>query len=511
MEVEVILSVIFGLAKAINKHAGAVRANKSQCARLAKRVDMVTESLKKLWRVSDLSQYEQTLTTLQTSMEHSLKLVNKFSDQMWFKKVLKAGTYKNNFIDLTKELQEIANLLNLDVVAQLATDRENDREDQKNDSQDIIAQTDTIVRLQYSNQTQLEDLTLNQQQQATLFQEQMRSIQEQLKALSVEVDQPEAVVPAKKDPIDSKYIIPHYDLLFNGVVDEGSFGVVYRGTWRDGSVAIKTLKSSNDETHQEFLREADILSRLRSPNIVQFIGACLERGRESLVMEFMSKGSLFNILKIQSNPFTAAEKKSLALDIANGLRHLHSSKVLHKDLKSSNVLLDRSGRAKLCDFRIADIRAKSVLSIHKESVDHAWMPPEVLKKKGSYTEAADIYSFGVVLWEILTGKNPGSNHEAMSRLSTEQHLTIPSTVPKEYADILNGCWAAEPLMRFSLQEIIRRLEQIKVVEKVEYSAGVSPQPDSTHPTPPVRHNAPSTIQLDGRTLLCTGDRKRTRW
>ena len=155
----------------------------------------------------------------------------------------------------------------------------------------------------------------------------------------------------------------------------------------------------------------------------------------------------------------------MILEIAKGLNHLHSQNILHRDLKSANILLNADGHAKLADFRIAKSHAKSIVSIHKDSPSLAWMPPEVLESKTKYSTASELYSFGVLLWEIVTGQHPGNDKEAIKRLQSKKTLPIPHDLPTVYTNILKGCWETEPQKRLILPEIINRIEEYQPSSK----------------------------------------------
>jgi len=447
-------------------HVKAVKANKQQCQTLYNRIVMVSQPLKGLKKIPS-DQYQIGLKQFQDCLDRSLAFVKAFADQSWHKRVLKAGVNQKKFAEFNTELQEIANLLNLGMVCQQIVNQKQDKADQKKDSQEIISLQETIVYLQHRGQKSLTDLKLNQTQQNKVLLDQMKSIEDRLKSFEIS---DKGKGKTENLSIDKRHLISHYDLLFKAVIAEGTFGVIHKGELRGSEVAIKTIKLAGSNARGEFIREADIMSRLHNPNIVQFMGVCLEKGRESLLMEYMAKGSLFDRLAKQKKPLAPKQIKKMALNIARGLHYLHQSKMLHRDLKSANVLVNADGHAKLADFGIADAQAQSVLSIHKESDDLAWMAPEVISKRGSYSEQSDIYSYGVVLWEMLTGKQPGSNQEAILRAKTKNTLTISSDIPAEYIEVLKGCWQADPAKRLSLQDIIEKIAAYDVKENSKYDS-----------------------------------------
>jgi serine/threonine protein kinase len=176
-------------------------------------------------------------------------------------------------------------------------------------------------------------------------------------------------------------------------------------------------------------------------------------------MEYMEKGSLYDLLgKIK---LSAEQQKQMALDIARGLHYLHTQGVCHRDLKSANILVDAYGKAKLTDFGLSKTNAVSVKTIHERSQAFQWQAPEFFKRGEDYTAKSDIYSYGVILWELVTGQRPYAQmkeKELIDFILKGNRETIPDTAPKEYKDIIQGCWHTDPNKRLELATIIHQLE-----------------------------------------------------
>ena len=143
---------------------------------------------------------------------------------------------------------------------------------------------------------------------------------------------------------------------------------------------------------------------IRHPNIVMFLGACTKPPNLCIVLEYCGRGSLWSCLHDLSIKLSWEFRKKMALDIAKGVLYLHSFQppILHRDLKSLNVLLDHACNAKLADFGWTRIKAKVMTS---KIGTYQWMAPEVIAGF-KYTEKADVFSFGVILWELATRKPP---------------------------------------------------------------------------------------------------------
>nr|XP_043632468.1 receptor-like cytoplasmic kinase 176 isoform X3 [Erigeron canadensis] len=199
-----------------------------------------------------------------------------------------------------------------------------------------------------------------------------------------------------------------FGLVFKGWIDEQSFVAAKPGT---GTViAVKRLNQEGIQGHQEWLTEINYLSQLNHPNLVQLIGYCLEDDQRLLVYEFMSRGSLENHLFRRSSHFQPLSwnlRLKVALGAAKGLAYLHSpeAKVIYRDFKCSNILIDSNYNAKLSDFGLAKdgpVDGKSHVSTRVMGT-YGYAAPEYMAT-GHLTERSDIYSFGVVLLEILTGR-----------------------------------------------------------------------------------------------------------
>ncbi|CAL9099311.1 unnamed protein product [Musa textilis] len=219
----------------------------------------------------------------------------------------------------------------------------------------------------------------------------------------------------------------------NSYLGEGGFGCVFKG-WIDEHtyaparlgvgmvVAIKKLKRESFQGHKEWLAEVTYLSQLRHDNLVKLIGYCSESDNKLLVYEYMQKGSLENhLFKRGVQPIPWSTRVSIAINIARGLLFLHSleTQVIFRDLKASNVLLDSDFNAKLSDFGLArngPTGDKSHVSTRVVGT-HGYAAPEYIAT-GHLSVKSDIYSLGVVLLELLSGRRAvdedrGSTEEAL--------------------------------------------------------------------------------------------------
>ncbi|CAI9765429.1 unnamed protein product [Fraxinus pennsylvanica] len=193
---------------------------------------------------------------------------------------------------------------------------------------------------------------------------------------------------------------------FDHKVASGSYGDLYKGTYSGQVVAIKILKAErlNTELREEFAQEVYIMRKVRHKNVVQFIGACTKPLNLCIVTEFMSGGSVYDYLHKRKCTFGLQSLLKVAIDVSKGMNYLHQNNIIHRDLKAANLLMDENEVVKVADFGVARVKAQTGV-MTAETGTYRWMAPEVIEHK-TYDHKADVFSFGVVLWELLTGKLP---------------------------------------------------------------------------------------------------------
>lgn len=267
--------------------------------------------------------------------------------------------------------------------------------------------------------------------------------------------------------IDSRF------LILDHKVASGSYGDLYKGTYRSQEVAIKILKTErvNTDLQKEFAQEVYILRKVRHKNVVQFIGACTKPPSLCIVTEFMSGGSVYDYLHKQKGTFKLPTLLKVSIDISKGMNYLHQNNIIHRDLKAANLLMDEHEVVKVADFGVARVKTQTGV-MTAETGTYRWMAPEVIEHK-PYDHKADVFSFGVVLWELLTGKLP---YEYLTPLQAAVGVvqkglrpTIPKNTPPKLAELLERCWQQDPTLRPDFTEIIDILNEIakEVGEEVD--------------------------------------------
>ncbi|XP_062972449.1 mitogen-activated protein kinase kinase kinase 20 isoform X1 [Elgaria multicarinata webbii] len=249
------------------------------------------------------------------------------------------------------------------------------------------------------------------------------------------------------------------DLQFFENCGGGSFGSVYRARWisQDKEVAVKKLLKIE--------KEAEILSVLSHRNIIQFYGAVIEPPNYGIVTEYASAGSLYDYINSnRSEEMDMDHVMTWATDIAKGMHYLHMEapvKVIHRDLKSRNVVIAGDGVLKICDFGASRFHSHTT---HMSLVGtFPWMAPEVIQSL-PVSETCDTYSYGVVLWEMLTREVPFKGLEGLQVawlvVEKNERLTIPSSCPGSFAELMLQCWEADPKKRPSFKQIISILDSM---------------------------------------------------
>jgi len=298
-------------------------------------------------------------------------------------------------------------------------------------------------------------------------------------------------------PIYNVNLIPQNVLVLGNVLGEGGFATVYEGEWYTIPVAVKKLHlgSSSGKVMQAFIREMDVMSSLRHPNIVEIYGISNIYGGKSskgngisLVMELLEKGSMHNYLhNAHKKPFGTTKLINLALEVARALRYLHTrpKPILHRDVKSANVLLytrKKQLHVKLTDFGLSQVREAAEKNRKQDDKlgSRPWMAPELFGASPSYSTASDVYSLGMLLWEMVTRKIPfaqATNGQVLEKwISEGKRETLPESCPQGLATIIEDCWAQAPKKRPSLDVIILRLNTLMSnVSDVKGSSNKSPK------------------------------------
>ncbi|CAI5746266.1 unnamed protein product [Peronospora destructor] len=250
------------------------------------------------------------------------------------------------------------------------------------------------------------------------------------------------------------------EITLGRMIGEGAFGKVHEGKWRGKSVAVKLLicQELRSDILNEFQSEVEIMSVLRHPNICRLLGACMEPPHRALVVELLQRGSLWGVLRMNRKSIDQEMRSRFIYDTAKGMSYLHHFErpILHRDLKSPNLLVDKNFNIKLSDFGLARVKAH-VQTMTGNCGTVQWMAPEVLGNQ-KYTEKADVFSFGIVIWEIVTGECPYDGmsqiQAALGVLNRNLRPNIPRDCPPFFSRLMKACWNRQPELRPSFPHIV---------------------------------------------------------
>ncbi|KGN51950.1 integrin-linked protein kinase 1 [Cucumis sativus] len=286
--------------------------------------------------------------------------------------------------------------------------------------------------------------------------------------------EPKPVPPPLPNKCDWEIDPSELDFSNSAIIGKGSFGEILKAYWRGTPVAVKRILPSLSDDRlviQDFRHEVNLLVKLRHPNIVQFLGAVTEKKPLMLITEYLRGGDLHQYLKDKGS-LSPATAINFALDIARGMAYLHNEPnvIIHRDLKPRNVLLVNSGadHLKVGDFGLSKlIKVQNSHDVYKmtgETGSYRYMAPEVFKHR-KYDKKVDVFSFAMILYEMLEGDPPLANYEPYEAAKYVAEGHRPMFRAKGYLPVLRElteeCWASDMNKRPSFLEILKRLEKIK--------------------------------------------------
>lgn len=266
------------------------------------------------------------------------------------------------------------------------------------------------------------------------------------------------------------YIVDLGDFTQINTIGKGAFGKVYLANNNKTNIkyAIKELQFEHLEGRQLklFCREVQILAKCHNLFLLPFRGFTLSFPY-SIVTEFITNGSLYEALrhKPKAPSLSPTHKTIIALGIANGMCHLHELNIIHRDLKSLNILLDENYYPKICDFGIARFKAESNQPVTQQIGTPHWMAPELFLKN-NYDSKVDVYAYAIILWEMITEKIPfcGMNPIQIMTLVCQNHERppLPEDLSPNLASLINLCWAQSPQERPTFKNIYKLFKEKKV-------------------------------------------------
>ncbi|KAL5839887.1 hypothetical protein ACOSQ4_012495 [Xanthoceras sorbifolium] len=304
------------------------------------------------------------------------------------------------------------------------------------------------------------------------------------------------------DGIGRLQIIKNSDLEELRELGSGTFGTVYHGKWRGTDVAIKRINdrcfagkaSEQERMIDDFWNEAIKLADLHHPNVVAFYGVVLDGpgGSVATVTEYMVNGSLRNALQKNERNLDKRKRLLIAMDVAFGMEYLHGKNIVHFDLKSDNLLVNlRDPHRPICkvgDLGLSKVKCQTLISGGVRGT-LPWMAPELLNGSSSLvSEKVDVFSFGIVLWELLTGEEPYADLHYGAIIggivSNTLRPAVPESCDPDWKSLMERCWSADPPERPSFTEIANELRSMAA--KIPPKGHNASQPPSSSSQPQVQ-------------------------
>lgn len=357
----------------------------------------------------------------------------------------------------------------------------------------------------------------------------LREVMEQVEVRNQVIAQKEAAV----DEWLSAFQIREDDVEMMSCVASGGFGKVWKGQWSDSECAIKIphsqirtnstgsanqtliLQMLDKESYEAFVAEAILVCKIRHQNVITMFGyGFFADGQPFLVMEWMSKGSLRSLLDMTGISITWEAKLQAAGDVARGMKYLHGRGLLHRDLKAENCLVNSFGQVKVADFGSSrklqnqiflredqsqskqkpnayenEIRESFSRTMTKGIGSLLWMAPEIMEGSSAYGKPSDVYSYAIVLWEILTRSLPWEDLESASEIKFRQELRtrinnherpqIPEGCTDSVKTLLQKCWSTSPSLRPTFSQIVNYDCIMSSSERIRHSHAAEPSHDQT--------------------------------
>ncbi|KAF5942739.1 hypothetical protein HYC85_020381 [Camellia sinensis] len=287
---------------------------------------------------------------------------------------------------------------------------------------------------------------------------------------------------------------------FTTLIGQGAFGPVYKAQMVTGeTVAVKVLATDSKQGAKEFQTEVMLLGRLHHRNLVNLVGYCAEKGQHMLIYVYMTKGSLASHLYSEKlEPLSWDLRIQIAVDVARALEYLHDGAVppvIHRDIKSSNILLDQSMRARVADFGLS---REEMVDKHASNIrgTFGYLDPEYISTR-AFTKKSDVYSFGVLLFELVAARNPQQGlmeYVELAAMNTEGKVGWEEMVDSrldgifdvqelnDMAALAYKCVNRAPRKRPSMRDIVQMLSRIPKLRhnKKHHNHSFSTMPDAVN-------------------------------
>lgn len=270
----------------------------------------------------------------------------------------------------------------------------------------------------------------------------------------------------KKSVPRERWELSNDDVILLDKIGRGNFGDVYKARLKSSNieVAVKTCRMTlPDEQKRKFLQEGRILKQYDHPNIVKLIGICVQKQPIMIVMELVGGGSLLNFLRKNSSTLATKQLMGMCRDAAAGMQYLESKNCIHRDLAARNCLIGTENIVKISDFGMSREEEEYIVSDGMKQIPIKWTAPEALNF-GKYTTLCDVWSYGILMWEIFSkGDTPYagmSNSRAREQIDEGYRMPAHENTPPEMYRIMQRCWSYESESRPHFDEIFNAVDAI---------------------------------------------------
>ncbi|KAK2171480.1 hypothetical protein NP493_1060g01042 [Ridgeia piscesae] len=274
-------------------------------------------------------------------------------------------------------------------------------------------------------------------------------------------------VVLKKAIRREEWELSNNDVTLGQKIGNGNFGDVFRGIYKPtgGEVAIKTCRETlSEEAKKKFLQEGRILKQYNHPNIVRFIGIAAQRQPVMIIMEYVHGGALLTFLRKRGSKQTKKQLVKMSEDASAGMAYLEDNGCIHRDLAARNCLVSKENTVKISDFGMSREEEEYTVSRGMKQIPIKWTAPEALNY-GTYTSASDVWSFGILMWEVFSfGATPYpgyTNAKAKEEVDQGYRMPAPDGTPDACYSLMVKCWEYEPRDRPHFDVIYRELQQIR--------------------------------------------------
>ena len=273
-----------------------------------------------------------------------------------------------------------------------------------------------------------------------------------------------------------QFTINHKDLHYalGDVIGMGTFSTVYKGLWNEVEVAIKSfaIQGLSMKVGVALRKEAAIMRKLNHPNVMGLYGFCVDPGHYSLVLRYVSAGTLCDLINVKHRRLSWDDRLCIARGIASGVEYLHDAKIVHRDIKSPNILMDKGLVPVITDFGLSRFEEKSKASIAQSKGTASvgtvsWMAPELFELGATYSRKTDLFAFGAVLCELArlaplwSDEQTATNASISLWVSKGARSKTPAGTPLLFAKLIAECWAQVSEERPTAKVAHLRLESMK--------------------------------------------------